>query len=273
VVARVGSIDVTADELRAEIAALGEREQAALGRDPAMLNRAVRLLLANRLVLKEALTKKWDERPEIAARLQRIRDAALVETYLQSVSGVPDTYPSEAQIKALYDANQPAMLVPRQFRIAQVFIAVGPDADKDAAEKARRKLESVQGKLKQPSADFAAIVSADSDDRASADSGGELGWLTDTQLRPEIRAQVMGLAKDGASEPIKLEDGWHIIKLLDTKASYTRSLSEVREQLAQRLRDERVAANRNAYLTKLIEQSPPVINELALIKLLELPPK
>ena len=45
----------------------------------------------------------------------------------------------------------------------------------------------------------------------------------------------------------------------------------MRDALAQRLRAQRVEANRRAYLAKLLEQSPPTINELALGNVLDLP--
>jgi peptidylprolyl isomerase len=231
----------------------------------------VRALLVNRLVLKEAQAKKWDQQPAIAALIERARQAALVESYLQSVAAISDGFPTEAQIQSVYDANMPAMMLPRQFEVAQVFIAGG--ADKDADEKARRKLDQVQRKLKQPGADFSAIATSDSDDRASAEKGGALGWLSDAQLRPEIRAQVIGLAAGSLSEPIRLEDGWHIVKLIDTKPASARPLAEVHDQLAERMREERSAALRRAYLGKLLDQSPPVINELALSRLLEKPAK
>jgi peptidylprolyl isomerase len=270
VVARLGNIDVTADDVRAEIGRLGAREQEALVRDPALMSRTVRLLLANRLVLKEALAKKWDQQGAVAAQLERIREQAIIESYLQSVSAVPDAFPSDAQIQAVYESNMSAMLVPRQFRVAQIFVAA---PDKQGEDKVRRKLDQVQKKLQQPGADFAAVAAADSEDRVTAENGGELGWLADTQLRPEIRKEVIGLASGSISDPIRLDDGWHIIRLIDTKAAYTRPLAEVRDQIAQRIREERASANRRAYLAKLIEQSPPVINELALSRLLEKPGK
>jgi parvulin-like peptidyl-prolyl isomerase len=273
IIARLGNIDVTADDVRAEIGRLGAREQEALAHDPALMSRTVRLLLANRLVLKEALAKKWDQQPAVAAQLERIREQAIIESYLQSVSALPDGFPTEAQIQAEYESNMSAMLVPRQFKVAQIFVAAAAAPDKQSEDKVRRKLDQVQKKVQQAGADFAAIAAADSEDRATAENGGELGWLSDTQLRPEIRSQVMGLANGAVSDPVRLDDGWHIIRLMDTKAAYTRPLSEVREQLAQRIREERAAANRRAYLAKLIEQSPPVINELALSRLLEKPGK
>jgi hypothetical protein len=86
VVARVGDANLSADDIRAYVAALGPREQAVLTQDPALLSQAVRMLLANRLVLREVLAKKWDQQPGVAAQLERVRESALVELYLGAVS-------------------------------------------------------------------------------------------------------------------------------------------------------------------------------------------
>jgi parvulin-like peptidyl-prolyl isomerase len=271
VIARVGTSDVTADEVRAVVATLDARQQAALAHDPALLSQAVRTMLANRLVLKEARGKKWDQQPGVAAQLDRARENLLAELYLQSVTTPPDSFPSDAEIKAVYDANATAFLVPRQFQLAQITIAVAKDADKAAEDKARKKLDEVVKKLKQPGANFAALAKSDSDDGDSAEKGGEIGWLTEAQLRPEIRGQIVGLAKSAFTEPVRLDDGWHILKLLDTQASHARPLAEVRDALVQRIRAERTDANRRAYVTELFKQSPPIINELALSKLLGAP--
>jgi parvulin-like peptidyl-prolyl isomerase len=271
VIARVGTSDVTADEVRAVVATLDARQQAALAHDPALLSQAVRTMLANRLVLKEARGKKWDQQRGVAAQLERARENLLAELYLQSVTTPPDSFPSEAEIKAVYDANATAFLVPRQFQLAQITIAVAKDADKAAEDKARKKLDEVVKKLKQPGANFAALAKSDSDDGDSAEKGGEIGWLTEAQLRPEIRGQIVGLAKSAFTEPVRLDDGWHILRLLDTQASHARPLAEVRDALVQRIRAERTDANRRAYVTELFKQSPPIINELALSKLLGAP--
>jgi peptidylprolyl isomerase len=257
VIARVDGVNVSAEEVRAYIAALGPREQEALAKDPAMLSQAVRVLLANRLVLKEVAAKKWDQQPNVAAQLDRVREGALAELYLQSVSTPPANFPSEEDLQKVYDANRNAMLVPRQFEIAQIFVAVPKDADKATEEKAKQSLDDIVRKLKAPGADFAAIAGADN-------GSGNLGWVAENQIRPEIRTQVMGLAKNAVSEPVKLDDGWHILKLTDTKAAYTRTLAEVRDQLAQQVRSERATMLRRAYLAELLKEHPPVLNELAL---------
>jgi parvulin-like peptidyl-prolyl isomerase len=269
VIARVGDSDVTAEEVGAFIALLDARQQAAVARDPALLSQTVRAILANRLVLKEALGKKWDQQPAIVAQLARIRENQIVESYLQSVTVPPENYPSEADIQSVYNANVSSLVVPRRFQLAQIVVAVAKDADKTAEDAARKKLDDVLKKAKEPGADFAALARSASDDTATAERDGAIGWVAEPDLRPEIRSQVFGLAKAGITDPVRLDDGWHILKLLDTEASRTRTLSEVRDALIQRIRAERAEANRRAYVANLLKQTPPVVNEIALSKLFD----
>jgi peptidylprolyl isomerase len=272
VIARVGDSDVTAEEVRATIQLLDARQQAAMARDPALLSQTVRAILANRLVLKEASAKKWEQQPAVVAQLARARESLIVETYLQSVTAPPDSFPSEAEIKSVYDANASALLVPRRFRLAQIVVSVAKDADKVTEDTARKKLDDVVKKVKQSGADFGAIARSASEDTASAEKEGEIGWVTEPDLRTEIRGQVTGLPRAGITDPIRLEDGWHVLKLLDTEAAHTRPLAEVRDALVQRIRAERIEANRRAYVAELLKQSPPIVNEIALSKLLDAKP-
>ncbi|MGC2780784.1 MAG: peptidylprolyl isomerase [Bradyrhizobium sp.] len=264
VIARVGGTNVSAEEIRGYVAALGPRERAAFGQDPGLLSQAVRMMLANRIVLQEVVAKKWDQQPNIAEQLDRVRENAVVELYLQSVSTPPAGFPSEDELQKVYDANRAALLMPRQFQLAQIFVPLAKDSDKAAEDKSKKTVEDIQRKLKAQGADFAALANETSDVK----NGGDLGWIVESQIRPEIRTSVMELAKGAVSEPIKLDDGWHILKLVDTKASYTRTLPEVRDALVQQIRNERASALRRAYLAELVKQHPPVINELALSNLL-----
>lgn len=269
VIARIGDTEVKFDEMRASIESLDARERAALARDPSLLNQVVRTFLVRRVVLKEALAKKWDQEAAVAAQIQRARDNTIVETYLQSVSKPADTYPTDAEVQSAYESRKTQLLVPKQFRLAQIFIALPKTADKTTTEKAQSKLEAVKKSLHQSGADFAAIAKANSEEPESAARGGEIGWLAENQVQPEVRPQVTSLSKNATSEPIRLEDGWHILKVLEIKEAYTPTLDEVRTQLVQQLRNEKTQSNSQAYLAKLLQQSPVAINELALSKLLK----
>jgi parvulin-like peptidyl-prolyl isomerase len=267
VVAKVGNTNVSAAELRSYVAALAPNERAALAQDPALFSQAVRMLLANRLVLQEISAKKWDQQPNVIAQLDRVRENAVVELYLQTASAPPANYPSDEDLQKVYDANRAALLMPRQFELAQIFVALPKDADKAAEDQAKKSLDDIQRKLKAPAADFAALAN-ENNAKNTTGNGGDLGWLLETQIRPEIRTRVMELSKGAVTDPIRLDDGWHVIKLIDTKASYTRTLPEVRDQLAAQMRNERATALRRAYLAELLKEHPPVLNELALSNLL-----
>jgi parvulin-like peptidyl-prolyl isomerase len=271
IVARVAGRDISAAEVRSFVAALPPERQAALARDPALLSQTLRLMLANQLILKEALEKKWDQQPAVAAQLDRLRESAIAEIYLQTVSTPPNDYPSDDDVQKAYEANKSAFLVPRQFRLAHIFIALAAGADKAAEDKARKKLAEVQSRVKQPKADFAAIAKQYSDQSDADDNGGDLGWIAETQIRPEIKAQIMGLANNAVSDVVQLSDGFHIMKLIQTKPAETRTLAEVRPILVQRLRAQRADLLRRSYLARVLEQNPPAINELGLAKVFEAP--
>jgi len=267
VVARAGATELGSEELRGYLEALEPADQAALAKDPALLAQVVRTHLARQAVVREAQAKKWDQRPEVKAQLERVRERALGELYLLALSKPPDGYPGEAELQAAYDANRQAFEVPAQLRLAQVFLALPRGADKVQEEQVRKRLDEVKRLLAAKGADFAAIARAHSDEKEGAARGGEIGWLGEAQLVPAMRPVVAALAKDGVSEPVRLDDGWHVTKLLDQRKASVRPLAEVREALVARLRADRLQANRQAVLAKLLEQSPPVLNELALQKL------
>ena len=268
VVARAGTAEVTGDELRAYLDGLAPAERAALAKDPALLAQVARAYLASQAVLREAQARKWDARPEVRAQLDRVRDEALEALYLQVVSQPPEGYPSDAEVQAAYDANRKAFAVPRQWRLAQIFVAA-PKGAAAGEEKARRRVEEIKRLLAVKGADFAAVAMAHTDEKEAVARGGEIGWLAEAQLVPGLRPVVSALAKGAIAEPVQLDDGWHVVRVLETKEPSTRPLSEVREALVARLRADRSQANRQAYLARLLEQAPPAINELALGKLVQ----
>lgn len=266
-VAQIGATEVKVEDIRPYLDSLNAREQGALSRDPALLNQFVRSVIVQQLLLKEALAARWDQQPASEAQLERVRQNAIAEGYLQTVAKAPEGFPSEAELKAAYESNKASFLVPRQLQLAQIFIAAPKNADKSEIDKAQAKVEAVRGGLKQPNADFAALARVNSEEQQSAARNGEIGWLPESQIQPEVRAQVLALSKGAVSEPIRLGDGWHILKVLDIKEPYTPSLEDIKEPLAQQLRAARAKANSEAYIARLLQQNPVAINEIALSKL------
>jgi len=270
VIAKVGDNEVRADDIKPFIEKLPVRDQLILSKDPAAMNEFVRNIIIQQLVYKEALSKKWDQQPQVTQQLDRLRQQAVTQSYLQSLATPPQDFPSQAELQAAYDTlkKNNALQVPKQYHLVQIYIACPKGADSAAEEKAKAKLDTVVKAIK-GGGDFTSVAKAQSDDAASSSRGGDLGWLAEAQIQPEIRGPVASLAKGGTSDPIRLADGWHVIRLLDVKEPYTASLEEVKNPLANELRGQRAQEIGKAYLAKLLQQNPVTLNEIAVSKLIE----
>ncbi|MDX1605205.1 MAG: peptidylprolyl isomerase [Candidatus Competibacterales bacterium] len=103
----------------------------------------------------------------------------------------------------------------REYRLAQILIAVPDTADPAALEQAQERLREVQRQLDQ-GAEFQRLAVAVSDGREALE-GGELGWLPATRLPPAFARVVPQLRPGEVSDPIRSPLGLHLIKLLDVR--------------------------------------------------------
>ena len=261
VVARAGDKEFTASQIQPYFAKVSPAEREALLQNPAALSRAVRTILLQRQLLDEAKAAEWEKKAETQALLARVRDAAIAESFLESVTAIPPDYPSDAEITALYDSRKDSLRLPTQYRLAQIFIA-------SAEDKAKAKSEASALAKQVKSGDFAALAKANSDEPVSAPKGGEVGWLAEDSIQPAIRKALSGAGKDAIAGPIELGDGFYFVKILDLREPRTATLDEVRPQLIAALRQERAALNRQAYLERLQTKAPVTLNEIALPGLL-----
>jgi parvulin-like peptidyl-prolyl isomerase len=269
IIAKVGDSEVKADDIKPLIEKLPVRDQLLLSKDPAALNNLVRELIVQQLVFKEALSKKWEQQPQIVTQLERIRQQAITQSYLQSLATPPADFPSQADLETAYETlkKNNALQVPRQYRLAQIYIACPKGADKAIEDKAQTRVDAALKALK--SGDFASAAKSLSEDPASAQRGGELGSLGETQIQPEIRSAISSLSKNGTTDPIRMNDGYHIIRVLEIKEPYTATLDEVKAPLTNELRNQRAQVIAKAYLAKLLQQNPVTLNEIEVAKLID----
>jgi len=271
IIARIGSEDIRADTIRPYLDALSPADRAALAENPQVLSQTVRTLILQQVLLKEALATDWDKRPEIQTRLDQARQALIADSYLAEVAKVPDGYPSETEILEVYDVRKAELQVPKQYELAQIYLASATNGTPLQEAAIKQRVEAVQAKLK--NSDFADVASTDSDEKQSGARGGNLGWITDANLQPEIRKAIADLKKGTTSGAIKLEDGTYFVQVLDIKEPRTATLDEVNDRLVQLLREQRARLNRDAYLTRLQQQTPMTVNEISLTSLLADPKK
>jgi parvulin-like peptidyl-prolyl isomerase len=269
VVAARGSVALTAGSMRQLIDLQDPTVRQQLQSDPAAMERAVRAQVLQMVLLDEARSKKFDQNPEVAFRADQARDNSIVTQYAASLAAPPSDYPSDAELQAAYDANQQQFTTPRQIHLAQIFVAVPTDATPAVTTAAEKKARNIRLLLLKPKADFAAIAQGQSEDKATAAKGGDAGWMREDQMVAPIKAAADSLKDDAVSEPIRTPDGWHIIKVLDTKPSQVASLKDVHDQLVRAMRQQRIALNERAYVDDLLKKQPIQLNEIQLQQVLQ----
>lgn len=271
VIAKMGDIELKADDLRALIDSLPPDAKARLAAAPQELPQVIRMEVLRRSLAAEARGKGWDKRPEVAYQMDRAREQILVASYMNNVARPPESYPSEAEIKAAYDQSAASFVVPKQYRLSQVFVLAPAESDKAAFTKAQAKAADMAARAKAKSADFSALAKSGSEHAESAAKGGDMGWVSEPNLIPELRDAVAPLKKGDVVGPIKSASGWHVVRLEDVKDKSVKSLPEVRDQIVNALRLRKAQETEQAYLTYMTNKTPVSINDAEMAKLLPAP--
>jgi len=260
VLAKFGSVEVRASDLRPILQSLDPAAREQLLGSTAALDRLVRTEVFRRALLAEARAKGWDKRPEVAAQLERAREQALVQSYMNSLARPAPDYPGEAELRKTYEGAKQSLARPRQWRVEQIFIAAAtPGGEQKAAELARR--------AKAPGADFAALARESSQHAESAARGGDIGWIAEGQTLPEVQRALEAMKPGTVSDPVKSASGWHVLRLVEEKPAGTREFAEVRDYLTAVLRARRAQENEARYLDEMAAKNPVAVNEVAMIRL------
>ncbi len=101
-----------------------------------------------------------------------------------------------------------------EYQLAEIFLPVGEDNPETDTVQLARKLVA---EIKSGKAPFFKVAQQFSD-AAGADAGGDLGWVQQGQLQPELDAALETMQKDMVSEPIRATDGYHILYLRNVRA-------------------------------------------------------
>jgi len=266
-VGKMGDVELRSSELMLVLDGQAPDARRQLATDPAALERLVRSELMRKAVLHEAKQKGWDKRQELQPMIERARDQVIVSSFVANVAKPGDGYPSEEEIKQFYESNKAQLVAPAQFQLAQIFLPAAEGGDKAKADEAKKKISELSAKLGKSGAEFAKLAKENSAHKESAEKGGELGWVSEEQMVPEIRRAVSGMAKGEVSQPIKSQAGWHLIKLLDKKPAATRPLSDIRPNLVIAMRNRKAQDMERTYLEALAIKLPPTINQIELGKL------
>ena len=138
-------------------------------------------------------------------------------------------------------------------------ILIAPDVSDDATdeekteaeEKALKKAQNIIKKL-EDGQDFEELAKKYSDDEATAESGGELGYFQADEMVEEFADAVKELENgEYTKEPIKTKFGYHIILKEDQKEKA--ELEEVEDDIKETLTENKLTEDSSLHYQKLID--------------------
>ncbi|SCZ40306.1 MULTISPECIES: peptidylprolyl isomerase [Pseudomonas] len=268
-VARLGNQQVSPEELQALLAAVPPQTREQLRGNREALERWIRSRLAEKAVLEQADAQGWAQRPDVVRQTRAATEQIVFRDYLQSVSQVPADYPSAAELQQAYDAGKANWQTPALYRVSQIFLGVNEPQNLEAVRKQAAELSK---KAQATPADFAALAKEFSQDRLTAERGGDTGLQPLQQLVPEVRGAVARLKVGAVSDPVQSSAGFHVIKLTEQQPARTATLDELRDQLTQALRAQRQEQIAQAYLDGMLNTATLSIDGAELNKVLETKP-
>ncbi len=144
----------------------------------------------------------------------------------------------DPEIQSYYDLHPKEFLVPERVRARHILVKVPEDADakskEDALSKARDLLSRVQG-----GESFESVAKAASEDATSAQSGGDLGYLSRGTMDPQLERVAFDLEVGKVSEPFLTQSGYHLMLVEEKVPEKKLELAEVRDRIRDKLLEER----------------------------------
>ncbi len=98
---------------------------------------------------------------------------------------------------------------------------------------------------------FPEMAQVNSDNPVSSAQGGDIGTFEKGQLRPEIEAAVWNQPRGYVTDPIKIANGFEIIKVDDHQKAGLADFEEVQNEVTDKVLSPRMDAAIRAYLTQL----------------------
>jgi len=159
----------------------------------------------------------------------------------------------QEELKKYFKANSTKFVKPESVELSEIYLSFTNKAEADVRARAAQIIAQARG-----GADFAALAVAHSERQqdgkpVALETKGKVGRYDVPSLRAEIAAAVKDIAKGGITEPLRLEDGYQIIRVDDRTPASEATYNE--EEVRGALTQERAGKERETYITTLRKEA------------------
>lgn len=194
--------------------ALLEQEAAKRGIsiDEKDVNSALESVAVKNNITMEQLPEFFQQRGiSLRAVKQQVR-AQVVKVRVVGREVRPDVSVTDQEVEEKME-NIASQTGKEEYHLSEIVLPVDTPEDEGKITKLAEKLyEELQ-----KGSDFKSVAREFSRSSTAA-SGGELGWLVEDSISRELRMQVGALKSGQVSKPLRLADGYHIMRLNDRRA-------------------------------------------------------
>ena len=232
VLATVGGMPITEDEVNEFLMGLGQRGQAY--NTPEGRAMILEQLIGNKLLLLDAKRNLIEAEAAFREQLARLKDNLLISYAGEKILSAVNV--TDAEVKEYYEAHKAEFKSGETVNASHILV--------DSEEKAKAIYEEICSG-KKSFEDAAKEYSS----CPSKDAGGSLGDFGRGQMVPEFDSAVFDMqVGEITSTPVKTQFGYHLIKLNAKNPEKEMSYDEIKEELKAGLLGEK---RRKAYESKI----------------------
>ena len=159
------------------------------------------------------------------------RDKIVVQVMRQNnVKG--DFSPAPQDVDAFYEANKQQFQTPEQVKLRMIVLNADP-LNASSSDSTRQMAEDIRARAKSGS-DFATLAKTYSMD-ATAENGGDWGWVDQKTLNQELTGAAFALSPGQVSQVVQVGDSYYLMYCDDKKTSAVKPLAEVQDAIRKRL--------------------------------------
>ncbi|MES2319663.1 MAG: peptidyl-prolyl cis-trans isomerase [Pseudomonadota bacterium] len=192
-------------------------------------------LIVREVMMQAALKQGFDKDPTVKEQLGAARETLVVQAMMQEYAAKNPV--TEAEIKAEYDRYK-SQAGDKEYRVRHILFAT--DAEAKAA------IAKLKGGAK-----FDELAKA-SKDEGTANTGGLLDyWASPADFPKPFSDGFVALQKGGVSAtPVQTENGFHVLKLDDSRPAQLIPFEEAKPRIVQGLLKNKVLAYQDMLVKK-----------------------
>jgi parvulin-like peptidyl-prolyl isomerase len=156
----------------------------------------------------------------------------------------------DSEVEQFYEENEARLTLPEQVRVRHILLTWKPMGTQDDRAAIREQMEPILERAR-AGEDFAALAREFSEDSATKGNGGDTGFFYRGTMVPAFEQAAFALQPGEVSDPVDTVFGVHIIKLEERQEARLLPLDEVREQLRDHVREEKMEAAVDAKVDEL----------------------